>query len=245
MEKLPPVEKVYEAWTALVDDRYDLSPEALIVRSSDGSKEYRVTWDDEGRYRSNDNATFWQGYAGYPVIMALMLQGRVPFNGEVAAWFKGIPWKALNDAHKRDYAAALAEAFERAGLDMPRQLQAEEAAAEVMEALRELPVSVRRPTRRYWSGRRPRCALSGKEEPRRLRLTVRAMPSYATWPGHASCGRGRGPRRRPRRRPELPRRAAHRWPRLQSVERRGRRSSCCGKYACQTPRWMCWVWLSP
>lgn len=148
MEKLPPVEKVYEAWTALADDRYDLSPEALIVRSSDGSKEYRVTWDDEGRYRSNDNATFWQGYAGYPVIMALMLQGRVPFNGEVAAWFKGIPWKALNDARKRDYAAALAEAFERAGLDMPRQLQAEEAAAEVMEALRELPVSVGRPTRR-------------------------------------------------------------------------------------------------
>ena len=85
------------------------------MRSSDGSKEYRETWDDEGRYRSNDNATFWQGYAGYPVIMALMLQGRVPFNGEVAAWFKGIPWKALNDAHKRDYAAALAEAFERAG----------------------------------------------------------------------------------------------------------------------------------
>ena len=43
---------------------------------------------------------------------------------------------------------AILEAFERAGLDMPRQLQAEEAAAEVMEALRELPVSVRRPTRR-------------------------------------------------------------------------------------------------
>ena len=124
MEKLPPVEKVYEAWTALADDRYDLSPEALVVRSSDGSKEYRVTWDDGGRYRSNDNATFWQGYAGYPVIMALMLQGRVPFNGEVAAWFKGIPWKALNDAHKRDYAAALAEAFERAGLGSyrPRRL---------------------------------------------------------------------------------------------------------------------------
>ena len=33
-------------------------------------------------------------------------------------------------------------------IDMPRQLQAEEAAAEVMEALRELPVSVGRPTRR-------------------------------------------------------------------------------------------------
>ena len=44
--------------------------------------------------------------------------------------------------------AALAEAFERAGLDMPRQLQAEEAAAEAMEALRELPVSVGRPARK-------------------------------------------------------------------------------------------------
>lgn len=147
MEKLPPVEKVYEAWTALADDRYDLSPEALIVRSSDGSKEYRVTWGDKDKYCSNDNATFWQGYAGYPVIMALMLQGRVPYDGEVASWFAGIPWKALNDTHKRDYAAALAEAFERAGLDMSQQLQAEEAASEVMEALRELPIAVGRPSR--------------------------------------------------------------------------------------------------
>ena len=43
---------------------------------------------------------------------------------------------------------AILEAFERAGLDMPRQLQAEEAAAEVMEALRELPITVGRPARR-------------------------------------------------------------------------------------------------
>ena len=117
MEKLPPVEKVYEAWTALVDDRYDLSPEALIVRSSDGSKEYRVTWDDEGRYRSNDNATFWQGYAGYPVIMALMLQGRVPFNGEVAAWVKDAELRYLARARfmrARARAAAPPETTARA-----------------------------------------------------------------------------------------------------------------------------------
>ena len=43
---------------------------------------------------------------------------------------------------------AILEAFERAGLNMPRQLQAEEAAAEVMEALRELPITVGRPARR-------------------------------------------------------------------------------------------------
>lgn len=147
MEKLPPVEKVYEAWTALADERYDLSPESLKVRSSDGSKEYRVVWDDAGVYRSDDNATFWQGYAGYPVIMALMLQGRVPFDGEVAGWFAGVPWKALNEAHRRDYDAALAEAVDRTGLDMSQQLKAEAAAAEVMEALRELPIRVGRLSR--------------------------------------------------------------------------------------------------
>lgn len=144
MEKLPPVQKVYEAFSALADDRFDLAPSELKVHSSDGTKEYTVTWDDDGHYRSNDNATYWQGYAGYPVIVALLLQGRLPLDETVASWFAGIPWKRLNDAHKRDYDAATAEAFRLAGFSMPQQLQAEEAAAEAMEALRELPVTVGR-----------------------------------------------------------------------------------------------------
>lgn len=144
MEKLPPIEKIYEAFSAVADDRFDLAPEKLTVRSSDGSKEYTVTWDDAGNYRSNDNATYWQGYAGYPVIVALLLQGRLPLDEEVAAWFADVPWKRLNDAHKRDYAAALQEAFDLKGLDMPQRLQAEEAADEAMAALAELDITVHR-----------------------------------------------------------------------------------------------------
>lgn len=144
MEKLPPIEKVYEAYSVLADERFDLAPDHLTVRSSDGTRTYTVTWDDEGRYRSDDSATYWQGYAGYPVIAALLLQGRLPLDAEVAGWFRGVPWKALNDAHKRDYAAAAAEAFARMGLDMSQTLRAEEAADEVMAALAALPVSVGR-----------------------------------------------------------------------------------------------------
>lgn len=144
MKKLPPIEKVYEAYSVLADERFDLAPDHLVVRSSDGSKEYKVAWDDAGHYRSNDSATYWQGYAGYPVLAALLMQGRLPLDEEVADWFAGIPWKALNEAHKRDYAAAAQEAFALAGLDMAQTLRAEAAADEVLAVLAELPVTVGR-----------------------------------------------------------------------------------------------------
>ena len=143
MKKLPPVQKIYEAYSAIADERFDLTPEALTVRSSDDSKEYTVTWKD-GVYRSNDNATYWQGYAGYPVIMALLLQGELPFDSEVASWFAGIPWKQLNDTHKRDYDAALEEAFGLKGLDEGQILRAQQLAAEDFEALAALPIEVGR-----------------------------------------------------------------------------------------------------
>lgn len=144
MEKLPPIQKIYEAYSVLADDRCDLAPGHLIVRSSDGAKEYTVTWDAAGHYKSNDNATYWQGYAGYPVIAALLMQGRLPLNETVADWFAGVPWKRLNDAHKGDYEAALQEALDLKGLDMAQRLQAEEAANEDMGVLRELPITVGR-----------------------------------------------------------------------------------------------------
>ena len=51
---------------------------------------------------------------------------------------------ALNDACKRDYAAAASEAFRIAGFDMGQVLRAEEAADEVMAALGALDITVSR-----------------------------------------------------------------------------------------------------
>jgi len=106
MKKSPPLEKIAEAFSAITDGRVHLSDGYATVASSDGKKEYRVTWNGD-TYASSDSATYWQGYAGYPVIAVLLLQKRLPYDEEMAVWFSGINWTELNTRHKRDYAAAL------------------------------------------------------------------------------------------------------------------------------------------
>lgn len=124
--KIGPVEKIYEAFSAIADNRVKfISEEGCLmptaqgeakVTSSDGKKIYTVTWQGED-YTSNDNATYWQGYAGYPVIAVLMLQGRLPLDRNIAELFKGINWNELNSGHKRDYSSALDEVIEKRAID--------------------------------------------------------------------------------------------------------------------------------
>lgn len=127
MKKLPPIEKIYEAYTAIADNRVKISESLTLetgqatVISSDRTKEYTIEWLD-GTYSSNDNSTFWQNYAGYPVIAVLMLQGYLPYNTETAEYFKGVNWKLINTRHKNDYAAALDEVITQKGLS-PDELE--------------------------------------------------------------------------------------------------------------------------
>lgn len=144
MEKLPPLEKVYEAWSAVADGRVALHPDErrATVTSSNGAKEYTVSWSEDGAaYSSNDNATYWQGYAGYPVIAVLMERGALPLDRAVADGFAGVNWTELNAAHKRDYAAAVAHVVEARGLDEAR---VQEAAQAVHDALRALDLAMKR-----------------------------------------------------------------------------------------------------
>ena len=89
MKKLPPVEKIYEAYSAISDKRVVMEENSAKVFSSDKSKEYTVTWNDD-IYSSNDNASYWQGYAGYPMIAVLMLQNRISSDSSVTEFFKNI-----------------------------------------------------------------------------------------------------------------------------------------------------------
>lgn len=114
MKKQTPIEKVYEAWTAVADGRVKIAGDASAeagcaeVESSDHAKTYTITWRDGGKtFTSTDNATFWQGYPGYPVIAVMMRLGRIPYAEEIAREFSGINWTKLNSDHRRDYAAAL------------------------------------------------------------------------------------------------------------------------------------------
>lgn len=109
MEKMPPVEKIYEAWSAVAGGRVtidDAARKATVV-SSDRTREYTVSWSDDGSvYNSNDNATYWRGYAGYPVIAVMMMQGRLPLDRLEAERYADVNWKKINTEYHNNYSAA-------------------------------------------------------------------------------------------------------------------------------------------
>lgn len=141
---MPPIEKVFEAWTAIEDGRVEMHDGYATMSSSDGTKGYTIRWDGD-RYASDDNATYWRGYPGYPVLAVLMLQGRLPLDREEAAKWRGVNWKEVNTRHKNDYAAAVREVAEERHIDMTT---AEKAAAAVMDALGNLDLEIKR---KIWS----------------------------------------------------------------------------------------------
>lgn len=140
MKKMPPVEKVYEAWTAVTDERVALYADHAVVMSSDGSKEYHVRWSGD-MISSDDNATYWQEYPGYPVIAVLMMRGILPLDIEEANLWSGVNWHLLNDRFRRDYAAAVAHVATERHIDLQTSAQA---AQRVMDTLAALPITIRR-----------------------------------------------------------------------------------------------------
>ncbi len=140
MKKMPPIEKTYEAYSAIADKRIEMHEDYALVDSSDYSKYYEVSWNKDV-YASSDNATYWQGYAGYPVIAVLILQGRLPkLNESYLFEMADIPWKELNDEHKRDYAAAAEEVLSK----KPHAKEIKEAAEVLYEALSKLDLTLKR-----------------------------------------------------------------------------------------------------
>lgn len=140
MKKLPPIEKVYEAWTAIADKRVEMGEGEATVESSDGAKEYTVKFQGDN-YSSTDNATFWQGYPGYPVLAVMMLQGKLPLALDEAYEWKGVNWKEINTKYRNDYAKAVAEVAESRNID---KMKANDAARKVMDTLEKMTIQIKR-----------------------------------------------------------------------------------------------------
>jgi hypothetical protein len=113
--EMPPAIKVYEAMGAIGDGRVrapdkTTAPLAWDVVSSDNTKTYRVEISADGReISSNDNASYWQGYLGYPAIAVLLARGMLSASAEATRALAGIPWKELNRRFKNDYERTAAE----------------------------------------------------------------------------------------------------------------------------------------
>ena len=140
LKTLPPIEKVYEAWTALADDRIKMHEGYADVSSSDGEKAYVVRFDDN-RYSSDDNATYWQGYPGYPVLAVMMLQGKLPYDEKEARLWKNINWTQLNKQYKNNYAKAVEAVARDRDINLPESAAK---AYQVMETLQQLPLEIKR-----------------------------------------------------------------------------------------------------
>ncbi len=138
--KMPPVVKVYEAIGALGDGRVTLKDEThAAVVSSEGDKTYDVeNSPDFHEVSSNDNASYWQGYLGYPGIAVLLARGLYRPRPKTLDALSAIPWKEINRRFRNDYAktiAAVAHRIKERGHD-PESVKAETEA--VVEALRKL-----------------------------------------------------------------------------------------------------------
>ena len=103
---MPPPIKVYEAIGAIGDGRVraidnDDAPGAWDVVSSEGAKTYRVELSADGReISSNDNASYWQGYLGYPAIAVLIARGTLARAPRRRARSPGFPGKSLTAASR-------------------------------------------------------------------------------------------------------------------------------------------------
>lgn len=119
--KPPVLAKVYEALGAVLDGRVRLlTQDSAEVRSSGGDKAYKVTWS-EGWIRSNDPSSTFHSTVGYPIIAVLLANGVLPYDAATAGPLKGVPWKALNERFRRDYAAAVEHVL--SGIEDPAPLR--------------------------------------------------------------------------------------------------------------------------
>jgi hypothetical protein len=137
---MPPLIKFYEALGALGDGRCELAkPDVALVRSSSGDRTYRVEIGDGGReLSSSDNASYWQGYLGYPAIAALLRRGTLKVDPLAAQALAGIPWHNLNKHFKHDYEKVLAEVENRLAASGHDPSRVRTAVNALVEALGEL-----------------------------------------------------------------------------------------------------------
>ena len=110
--KMPPKEKVYEAFSVIADSRYEILENGkATVLSSNRDKRYNIEWIEIStihiKITSNDNASYWRGYAGYPIVAMLLVLDKVQFNESIAQLFKNINWNVLNKESDNNYTKAV------------------------------------------------------------------------------------------------------------------------------------------
>jgi len=102
--KKPHILRIYEALTAIADDRIEMNGNRATFYSSSSEKFYNVEYDPiNGGIMSNDNVAYYTFSLSYPMIAYLMLVGKIPYEQKLLEILKDICWDDLNKQFKNDY----------------------------------------------------------------------------------------------------------------------------------------------
>jgi hypothetical protein len=107
--KQPHIEKIYEALSAVADNRIQILPgnKAKCISTS-GNKAYDIIHDlVSGSMMSNDNSAYYTDTLSYPMIAFLMVSGRINFDKSLLPYLTNIKWKDINQKFNNDYDKAV------------------------------------------------------------------------------------------------------------------------------------------
>lgn len=102
--KLPPLIKIYEALGCIADNRIDVNGDEAKVYSSSRGKYYEVKYfPQKNAISSNDNASYYMDYLGYPAVAYLLKMGKLSYSPSLAQAFLDVKWKDLNVKFRNDF----------------------------------------------------------------------------------------------------------------------------------------------
>ena len=127
----------------LQNNRIEMGVFEAKVISSNGAKEYTVRWDNN-IYTSNDDASYWQGYPGYPMIAILMLQGKLSLNKKLLTILRIYNWTELNNKYKKKYDKAVEEIMDRLKEEKVDCYVINEEIIKVFEEIKKLDITTKR-----------------------------------------------------------------------------------------------------
>jgi hypothetical protein len=130
---LPHVNKIYEAMTAIADNRISITSQTIdllwvetitaSVQTSSRDKSYTVTYQPTtSQIMSNDNSAYRNDEISYPMIALLMIINQLPRDDEQITKLANIHWKTINTQYKnnRDQSTLhVLKQLEHSWIDLP------------------------------------------------------------------------------------------------------------------------------
>ncbi len=105
---------VYEALTAIADNRIEIEKGTARCFSSSRNKFYTVHFDLEKMlFMSDDNMAYYRDEVSYPMLAVLLKENKIIFDQTILPYFKNIPWKDINQKNKNDYMKSVKEFLEK------------------------------------------------------------------------------------------------------------------------------------